>query len=98
MKKHAILAAAISAMLSVGAHAAAPAIAGSFGSGTTTGSVKAESYDYSFDGAKNWTFWTFTADFFSDVSITVTPSHSAFDPIIAVCTASKPTPPTISAT
>jgi hypothetical protein len=68
------------------AHAAAPSIAGSFGSGITTGSVKAESYHYSqgFDSAANWTFWTFTADVFSDVTITVTPSSAEFDPIIAV--------------
>jgi hypothetical protein len=85
MTKPSILALAVSALLlSTGAHAAAPVISGNFGSGTFTGSVKAESYDFSLTNAENWSFWTFDADFLTEVEITVTPSDSMFDPIIGV--------------
>ena len=80
-----LVAAAAAVLLSAGAQAAAPVISGTFGSGVTAGTVSAESYDhFSYGGAENWTFWTFTADFVSDVSITVTPTGGDFDPIIAV--------------
>ncbi|WP_018413056.1 FxDxF family PEP-CTERM protein [Methyloversatilis thermotolerans] len=76
-----ILAAALGAgLMSLGAHAAAPTFAGSFGSGTTAGTVAAESLGSS----GNWTFWTFTADFLSDVSITITPTSSDLDVIFGV--------------
>jgi hypothetical protein len=85
MKKSSIIAMAASAMLlSAGAHAAAPVIAGSLSSGTFNGTVKAESYDLGLTNAENWSFWTFTADFGAEVNITVTPSDSMFDPIIGV--------------
>ena len=78
-----LAAAALAGLLSAGAHAAAPTIAGQLSSGTHQGSVAAESY-FHIGGAENWSFWTFDAAFLTDVSITVTPNDSSFDPVIAV--------------
>lgn len=55
---------------------------GTLTTGTFSGSVAADSGPWS-DGA-NWSFWQFSAPFLADVTITVTPSSAAFDPVIAV--------------
>lgn len=78
-----LAAALMAGLMSAGAHAAAPSITGHFGSGTVAGSVAAESYSY-FGGAENWSFWTFSADYFTDVTITITPTDPALDVIFGI--------------
>lgn len=78
-----LAAALFAGLMSTGAQAAAPVINGQFGTGSTAGTVAAESYSF-FGGAENWSFWTFKADFMSDVSITVTPTDAMLDVIFGV--------------
>lgn len=84
MKTPSILAMAVSAMLlSTGAQAAAPVISGNLGSGSVVGTVAAESYSF-LGNADNWSFWTFSAPWQSEVSITVSPNESELDVVFAV--------------
>lgn len=78
-----LAAALLAGLMSAGAQAAAPTISGQFGSGSTAGTVAAESYSF-IGGAENWSFWTFKADFMSEVSITVTPTDPTLDVIFGI--------------
>ncbi len=78
-----LAAALLAGLMSAGAQAAAPVISGQFGSGITAGTVAAESYSF-IGSAENWSFWTFKADFLSEVSITVTPTDPTLDVIFGI--------------
>jgi PEP-CTERM motif len=70
-------------LLAGGAHAGQPIASNTLGSGTTAGSVAAESYSF-LGTADNWSFWTFAAPWQSQVTIQVSPDESAFDVVAAV--------------
>ncbi len=62
--------------------AAPPVYQGTLTSGSFEGSVAAESGPWG--TPESWSFWQFSADFFSDVSIVVTPRDPSHDVYIAV--------------
>lgn len=64
------------------AQAQAPQYAGSFATGSATGTVMADSGPWGTPQA--WSLWTFHAPWAADVSITVTPSAPELDAVIAV--------------
>lgn len=64
------------------AHAGEPVYAGTLTSGTTFGSVIADSGPWGTPQA--WSLWTFSAPWAVDVQISVAPSVSDMDPVIAV--------------
>jgi PEP-CTERM motif len=73
---------AVAASSATATQAAAPAYAGTLGSGTFMGTVAADSGPSG--SPELWSFWQFSAPFMASVSITVTPDSAGFDPFIAV--------------
>lgn len=75
-------AAAALILASAAAQAAAPQYAGTFATGSTTGTVLADSGPWGTPAA--WSLWTFNAPWAADVTITVAPEGSELDAVIAV--------------
>jgi hypothetical protein len=82
MKFSRIAAAALLSAAAYAAHAAAPSYAGPLSSGTTLGSVAADSGPWATPEA--WSLWRFSAPFAERVSFTVTPTAPETDLVIAV--------------